>query len=577
MSPADGGASFVWVNSTGQDSVGQQHANKRKVRQQVRKHVGDQWKTSRKQTLQIRQGIVHPAERVRRSSFTEGIESRRSSDLPKKPKVRETIEEVEEFEEVATGLEPNALAVAPRAGLSIANPGLVGYDAARARYDFDLSWLSSLTISHVGSMRSADGGLKPWLQHRETTFLDIVPLYYNQSRLLRRVVDATLAKAVYHTQPSQRTHKRSLWTYGLALKEVQGALLDTKAATSTETICAIRMLQIYELLEATTIPPEESGNPNPFRRPPSYSSSDEEVDIPRTDENQETWLVTSTQRIGTHSKGMQTLIKTRAPSSFRSEMDKSLFCSLLEGFWLQAYTSNVDFFLESPEWRDLVHSLWKETDAARHPLALDLWVTIAPLSRLLRQTSDVICFDSLVPKRESMQGELQTLHTDLYAWMKKFEAARATLPFSTPMYQELLGFGLGTLALVCRMLVALDPLSPSALHLEAEAQTLCQRTFSLRFDHIVSSGFFVGVCSWTTAEQWQWAIRTARINGDRYLDKEVYAKWNGMMGRKPHSERRGVPWRKEVDDIVKIFLEEKPDDAGVPASGITYTGLVWYL
>ena len=567
MSSADG-ESFVWVNSTGRDSAGQQHANKKKVRQQVRKHVGDQWKTSRKQSLQIRQVIIQPPRDGRRSSVAK---------ITPPPETDEKqTKDPDESKRERSAKEGDGLVVdSNRDLLLVQQPAAAGYDAARVRYDFDLSWLSSLTISHVGSMRSSDGGLNPWIRHRENTFLDLVPLLYPRSRLLRRVVDSILAKAVYHMQPSQKTQKRSLWTYGLALKEVQGALLDAEAAKSTEMLCAIRMLQIYELLEATTIRPEDAENAGVARRPPSYSSSDDDIDLPMLEDVPETWLVTGTQRIGTHSQGMLSLIKMRSPSSFKTDLDKSLFCSLLEGFWLQGYTGNYDYFLEAPEWADLVRTFGKETDVVRHPLALELWITIAPLLRLLRQSSEVICFARATPKREVMQEELRALHTSLYDWIKKLESSRPELPFGIPMYQELLGFGLGTLALVCRILVALDPLAPSALHLEAEAQTLCQRTFSLRFDHIVSSGFFVGVCSWATAEQWQWAIRAARLNGDKYLDKEVYAKWNGMMGRKPHSERRGVPWRKEVDDIVRSFLETKPD--AVAEDKIQYTGLVWYL
>jgi hypothetical protein len=80
--------------------------------------------------------------------------------------------------------------------------------------------------------------------------------------------------------------------------------------------------------------------------------------------------------------------------------------------------------------------------------------------------------------------------------------------------------------------------------------------------------------AWATAKEWQDAIRSARQRGDDLLDREVFAKWNGMMGRKPHSERLGVPWRGEVDAAVRMFWEDRA--RGLGREG-TYIGLVWYL
>jgi hypothetical protein len=116
---------------------------------------------------------------------------------------------------------------------------------------------------------------------------------------------------------------------------------------------------------------------------------------------------------------------------------------------------------------------------------------------------------------------------------------------------------------VCGLLVALNLSADNALALalEAEAERLATRTFVLLIDHILSSGFFFGVCVWVTAKEWQEVIRNARgwskQEGRKFLDAEIFAKWNGMMGRKPHSERLGTPWQKEVDDAVRQFMATK--------------------
>jgi hypothetical protein len=205
-------------------------------------------------------------------------------------------------------------------------PAAVGYAATQMKHNFDLTWLSALTISHVGNMRM-DESLNAWLRHRESTFLNLVPAYYARSRLLQCVVDSILAKASYVLCPSPKTRKSSLRMYGQALKEVQTALLDREAAKSTEMLCAIRMLQIYELLEVT-VPEERAIEMSAVQEAPAPSLEErDEADSPW-----DGWRITGTQSIGSHTQGMQILVKMRKPSSFKTEMDKSLLCSLLENF-----------------------------------------------------------------------------------------------------------------------------------------------------------------------------------------------------------------------------------------------------
>jgi hypothetical protein len=350
--------SFVWVHATGDDSAVQQHANKRKVRQQVRKHVGDQWKSSRRRSLEIRQVLVQPGRggshsgSVRKNPAAQTEQERTAVAVPASgaAEAAEAAEE-EEHGEISTvklpkvdilqgwkvdshtaavsaiiaqdGSRRDAVLLPAPTGLSASRPGAVNYEAARARYNFDLSWLSGLTISHVGSMRGQDERLHHWLRHQEATFLDLIPLHYGESRLLQRVVDSILAKANYTMAPSQKTHERSLWAYGLALKEVQIALGNPEAAKSTEMLCAIRILQIYELLEATT---GDSEKAQAWERRASQSPEAEDEDP------EDGWRVRATQSVGSHSQGMQSLVRMRHPTSFKTEMDKSLLCSLLEGF-----------------------------------------------------------------------------------------------------------------------------------------------------------------------------------------------------------------------------------------------------
>jgi hypothetical protein len=90
--------------------------------------------------------------------------------------------------------------------------------------------------------------------------------------------------------------------------------------------------------------------------------------------------------------------------------------------------------------------------------------------------------------------------------------------------------------------------------------------------------------AWATAGEWRLAIENVQnvlegggVEDDVMLDKEVFAKWNGMMGRRPHSERLGTPWRMEVDDTIRRFMAVQTADEVSSDRKAGYTGIVWYL
>jgi hypothetical protein len=101
------------------------------------------------------------------------------------------------------------------------------------------------------------------------------------------------------------------------------------------------MLQMYELLEVTV--PGGKTVPVPVSEQTSEAESTAEIE---SSDPWNYWRVTGTQSIGSHTRGMQSLVRIRNPASFKTEMDRSLLCSLVENFWLQAYLNNVDDFLE---------------------------------------------------------------------------------------------------------------------------------------------------------------------------------------------------------------------------------------
>jgi hypothetical protein len=90
--------------------------------------------------------------------------------------------------------------------------------------------------------------LKGLLQHRETSYLDFVPLLYDESALLRLVVDCTMARAQYLLHPNSTiTELTVLKLYGKSLSGLQAALRDSNRWFMPDVLCATQILALYEV------------------------------------------------------------------------------------------------------------------------------------------------------------------------------------------------------------------------------------------------------------------------------------------------------------------------------------------
>jgi hypothetical protein len=86
-----------------------------------------------------------------------------------------------------------------------------------------------------------------WLNFRATSYVDMIPAYYSESKLLQSVTDCTLAKAEHTLSPTKKTSQTALVTYDTALRNVQESLRDRRLVQKPETLAAIQLLQIYEV------------------------------------------------------------------------------------------------------------------------------------------------------------------------------------------------------------------------------------------------------------------------------------------------------------------------------------------
>jgi hypothetical protein len=128
-----------------------------------------------------------------------------------------------------------------------------GYERARMTYNVDLTFLSSLTSVHMGKGATLNLGqdttLGSWMQVKERSYLDYVPMFYDTSQLVKATADCLLARM--HLAAAQ--HKRSkdqirvLHLYGIALKEMQKTLKDSTRRTGPDVLLATALFQLFEV------------------------------------------------------------------------------------------------------------------------------------------------------------------------------------------------------------------------------------------------------------------------------------------------------------------------------------------
>jgi hypothetical protein len=128
------------------------------------------------------------------------------------------------------------------------------YERAKIVFDFDLLSLAALTSIHfskasakvITSSRARLAGILR--STRNSSYLDYVPQLYGQNRLIRCVVDCTLARAK-HTLTGDFNPPKSevLLLYGKALLELQSAIQDPGCRFDGEVLCATHLLAICEV------------------------------------------------------------------------------------------------------------------------------------------------------------------------------------------------------------------------------------------------------------------------------------------------------------------------------------------
>ncbi|KAK1990168.1 hypothetical protein LX36DRAFT_593126 [Colletotrichum falcatum] len=147
---------------------------------------------------------------------------------------------------------------APRAVCMVPPPlSAQGYELAKLTYGFDILSLSALASVHLGRasvriLASSPANLRKLARLRQPSWLDFVPAWYSESRLLQAAVDCTLARAHRSLHPDSGISEATvIKLYLKAISELREALGDKleRRWAHPDVLCATKILAFYEFLQ----------------------------------------------------------------------------------------------------------------------------------------------------------------------------------------------------------------------------------------------------------------------------------------------------------------------------------------
>lgn len=130
-------------------------------------------------------------------------------------------------------------------------PSLTGYEALRAKFNFDITYLASFTHVDLGKtaalpLQKEPTLLSSLLRQRSSSFLSFLPSRYGSSQCLDDAMHCLAAQAGNLFGYTTRTSTISA-LYGKALRSLQHAITDTNLCKEADVYCATRLLTLYEV------------------------------------------------------------------------------------------------------------------------------------------------------------------------------------------------------------------------------------------------------------------------------------------------------------------------------------------
>ncbi|KAL4992385.1 hypothetical protein BDW68DRAFT_149546 [Aspergillus falconensis] len=335
-------------------------------------------------------------------------------------------------------------------------PSFTGYEALRATYNFDITYLASFTDVDLGKtaalrLQSQPTLLSNLLQQRSTSFLSYLPGLFGSSRCLDDAIHCVAARAGKMFGYSARAATISR-LYDRALKSLQHALSDPKLCIGVDVYCATRLLTLYEFIS----PPEENH-----------------------------WVL--------HNRGGIKLLEVRGPENHKTRFDWMILKSVAPSILLdEMYRLRSSGIFEAPAWQDLFeHASETETDSDS-----SLWWEFF---RLTCHVTSVVAsmrdaFTAPMPESEYISRTSKTLERARwvrqmlhdghvrYQTREPYPSSLFDLP-STPESPDrirLRGFYFHPFMQICRAITTLSPDEMERASAEVEAQTLAAQALLIQ-------------------------------------------------------------------------------------------------
>ncbi|KAH8681899.1 hypothetical protein BX600DRAFT_447467 [Xylariales sp. PMI_506] len=313
----------------------------------------------------------------------------------------------------------------------------------------DLDELTAVAAGQVATKLLFQDGtrLNALVTRRRGSYLLHIPSRYGTNPCLDDALRYMAAKARSVLSPNSSPPPTShLHLYGKALQSLQAAVDDDDSRNDPSVLCAIEILSISELFQA-------SGEHSAWEN---------------------------------HIYGAGQMIRARGPSRFTTEFEKSLLASMISPLVCESLRRLEPCFLEDPAWEQTILSLaipGQHEFAPRGVSYLKLWVSGTRLPRLLSELGEVVKNPENYSEAEldDLEFRCRQFQDYLAEWREDYNDlvanASSPKPASSALADvriELLGAGLVMQATACRMVGALSPWD--RIEQESAALTLAKQT-----------------------------------------------------------------------------------------------------
>ncbi|KAI5456086.1 hypothetical protein BGZ63DRAFT_397387 [Mariannaea sp. PMI_226] len=401
-------------------------------------------------------------------------------------------------------------------------PPSSGYDQMRARCNFDILDLSTLTSLHVSratahSLSANPSILRDIIGNRQWSYLNFIPSRFEHSSLIREAAECVSARVQqWLASPLHPPSRKIIAQYLRALKLLQINLDSSEGYLQADVLCATELLGLYELLNFST---------------------------------DQHWTC--------HSSGTAALIRARGPHAYKSEFEKALLLSHIGQIFHWALDENIPCFLDDEDWRKTIRSVSfnDSSFSDRCDLVISLWNCVCRLPYHLQQTLDILSARKeliLKDRFRTLQADLRQVRHSILQWCNEYHQHSLSMNRNITMdeslekekQEEALGFGLTCLIISNRLIFALDP--AAEMSSENEAQSLAARILDIggskasrasRGQLFLPLKIHVANTTRATAQSWRsWTnISDASLSPSANLctlSRRIFVEWCQLTGWK---------------------------------------------